>query len=89
MYRHAHSLAVIYSLDTVDAWLFAVITGPRVIHFGPFESREDADEILAEMYPDTPAVELPAQPARLDSEGVTILGYAAAQQAVMFEESGE
>lgn len=89
MYRHAHSLAVIYPLDTTDEWLFAVITGQRVIHFGPFESREDADEILTEMYPDTPAVALPAQPAKLDNEAVTILGYATAQQAMAQEESGE
>lgn len=88
MYRHASSLAVIYPLDTAE-WLFAVVTGPRVIHFGPFESRDDADKILSEMYPDTPAVELPVQPAKLDNDGVTILGYAAAQRGMVPVETGE
>ncbi len=81
MYRHASSLAVIYPLETGE-WLFAAITGPRIIHFGPFESRDDADEILSEMYPDMPTVDLPAQRRKLDGDGVKIMGYAAAQQVV-------
>lgn len=88
MYRHERSLAVMYPLDTGE-WLFAVVTGPRVVHFGPFESRDDADEILSETYPDTPMVGLSAQLRKLDNDGVSILGYAAAQQVAFQEETGE
>ncbi|MGO4157926.1 hypothetical protein [Cupriavidus sp. YAF13] len=87
MYQQAHSLAVIYPLETGE-WLFAAITGHQVVHFGPFESRDEADEILSAMYPDMPAVELPEQARKLDSDGVTILGYAAVQQVAFQEETG-
>lgn len=88
MYRHERTLVVIYPLETGE-WLFAEVTGPDVIHFGPFESEDVAKVLLSDMYPETPIVELPAQSTKLDNDSVTILGYAAAQQPMVQEEAGE
>jgi hypothetical protein len=41
------------------------------------------------MYPDTPTVELPEQPAKLDDDRASILGYATAQRGTVQEETGE
>ncbi|MFJ1257960.1 hypothetical protein [Cupriavidus sp. CuC1] len=73
MSQHKQTLLVVlYPLEAGE-WLFAEI-GPSVIHFGPFESREVANRLLSDMYPETPTVELPEQPAKLDDDQVSILG---------------
>lgn len=88
MHQYAHTLVVIYPLESGE-WFFAEISGPGVIHFGPFESEDSARVLLSDMYPNTPMVELSVQSMKLDDDGVTILGYAAAQQAMVQEEAGE
>lgn len=88
MYPHERTLVVIYPLEAGE-WFFAEVSGPDVIHFGPFESEDMARVLLSDMYPDTPVVMLPAQTTKLDNDGVTILGYAAAQQVMDQQEPGE
>lgn len=89
MYRHERALVVFFPLDT-GKWVFAEVIGPRsVIHFGPFESKKVVRELLLDMYPETPSVELSTQRAMLDDEAVSILGYAAARRAVVQEETGK
>ncbi|WP_183036487.1 hypothetical protein [Cupriavidus sp. UME77] len=81
-------MVVFYPLDT-GKWVFAEVIGPSVIHFGPFESKKVVQELLSDMYPETPSVELSTQRAMLDDDAVSILGYAAARRAVVKEETGE
>ncbi|MGE8454645.1 MAG: hypothetical protein ACN6OP_29345 [Pseudomonadales bacterium] len=88
MDQHARTLVVFYPLATGE-YSFAEVSGQSVIHFGPFESRDVAEKLLADMYPDTPTVELPEQSAKLDDDQVLILGYATAQRVAFQEEAGE
>lgn len=88
MYRHERTLVVFYPLAT-GKWVFAELNGSSVIHFGPFDSRKVVEELLLNMYPETPSVELSTQRAMLDDDAVSILGYAAARQVVGHEETGE
>ncbi|MGO4812146.1 hypothetical protein AB4156_21540 [Cupriavidus sp. 2MCAB6] len=88
MDQHARTLVVFYPLETGEC-SFAEVSGQSVIHFGPFESRELAEKLLADMYPETPIVELPEQSAKLDDDQIMILGYATAQQVAFQEETGE
>ncbi|MGT2493153.1 hypothetical protein ACU4GD_28245 [Cupriavidus basilensis] len=88
MDQQARTLVVFYPLATGEC-AFAEVSGQSVIHFGPFESRDVAERLLADMYPETQTVELPEQSAKLDDDQVLILGYATAQQVIDQQESGE